>query len=127
MKISIFWFRRDLRIEDNTALNAALNAGLPVLPIFIFDVNILEELTKDDPRVTFIYETLSSINNQFYKKESSLKILNGKPVSVFRKLIIEYKIAQVFFNKDYEPYSLIRDKDVKAWAPKPDIRLPDEW
>ena len=114
MKISIFWFRRDLRVEDNTALNAALNAGLPVLPIFIFDVNILEELTKDDPRVNFIYETLSSINNQFYKKESSLKILKGKPVSVFRKLIIKYKIAQVFFNKDYEPYSLIRDKDVKA-------------
>jgi len=115
MKISIFWFRRDLRIEDNTALNAALNAGLPVLPIFIFDVNILEELTKDDPRVNFIYETLSSINNHFYKKGSSLRILYGKPVSVFRKLIIEYKIAQVFFNKDYEPYSIIRDKDVKTF------------
>ena len=59
MKINIFWFRRDLRLDDNNALFQAASSGLPVLPLFIFDSNITDELPADDPRITFIYETLS--------------------------------------------------------------------
>jgi deoxyribodipyrimidine photo-lyase len=62
MKINIFWLRRDLRLEDNTALNHALEKGLPVLPVFIFDINIIDELPPDDPGISFIYYTLSSIS-----------------------------------------------------------------
>ena len=49
MKISIYWFRRDLRLEDNNALYGALQSKEPVLPLFIFDENILNELPDDDP------------------------------------------------------------------------------
>ena len=56
--ISVFWFRRDLRIEDNTALTKALSSGYPVLPVFIFDTQIIDELPADDARISFIYKQL---------------------------------------------------------------------
>ena len=71
MKINIHWFRRDLRLEDNSALNKALNSGLPVLPVFIFDTNIINELQPDDPRVDFIYNNLLSINKEIQKHSRS--------------------------------------------------------
>ena len=61
-KVVVFWFRRDLRLEDNTALNHAMQTGVPVLPLFIFDTAILEDLPKDDPRISFIYDQLRKIN-----------------------------------------------------------------
>ena len=109
MKINIFWFRRDLRLDDNTALNHALAEGLPVLPVFIFDTNITEELPADDPRITFIYDNLSQIDKSLKKSGSSLLILKGDPVNLWRKLISENDINAVFINKDYEPYSISRD------------------
>lgn len=79
MKINIFWFRRDLRLSDNTALYRALNAGLPVLPVFIFDTDITDELQSDDPRISFIYSALYDINNELQKSGSSLLIKKGDP------------------------------------------------
>ena len=114
MKATIFWFRRDLRLRDNIASYHALNSGLPVLPIFIFDTNILEELAEDDARVSFIHNTLSAIHKQLQLKGTSLKVLTGEPVNVWVKLITEYQVAQVYFNKDYEPYALARDSQVKS-------------
>jgi deoxyribodipyrimidine photo-lyase len=114
MKITIFWFRRDLRLEDNTALHYALNSGLPVLPVFIFDTNILEELPRDDARVSFIYNTLQSIDDRLRQKGGLLKVLKGEPVRVWEQLITDYEIAQVYFNKDYEPYALARDSRIKS-------------
>ena len=67
-KINVFWFRRDLRLDDNKALEAALNSVLPVLPVFIFDTIITDELSADDPRIGFVYETLASINKELNKK-----------------------------------------------------------
>ena len=75
MKISIFWYRRDLRLEDNTGLFEALNENENVLPIFIFDDSILDELPEDDARVNFIYESLSKINKQLNNHNASLQIL----------------------------------------------------
>ena len=122
MAISIFWFRRDLRLEDNTALYHALNSGLLVLPIFIFDTNILEELDEDDARVSFIYNTLQSINKRLNKKGSSLKILYGDPIKVWEKLITEFQVERVYFNKDYETYALTRDNNVKSFLDKNGIQ-----
>ena len=109
MKVSVFWFRRDLRLDDNTALEAAINSGYPVLPLFIFDANIIDELSSDDPRVSFIYKTLKSINEEFIKKGSSLYVVKGDPAEIWKKFIKTFDIAAVYINKDYEPYALERD------------------
>ena len=112
MKISIIWFRRDLRLEDNIALDKALGSGLPVLPLFIFDENILNELPADDARVNFIYQTLTSIHDKLAKKGSSLLCKKGDPVNVWKELIKEFDIGNVFTNKDYEPYAIKRDFEI---------------
>ncbi|KPL21963.1 MAG: deoxyribodipyrimidine photolyase, partial [Bacteroides sp. SM1_62] len=122
MKLSVFWFRRDLRLEDNTALNQALSSGLPVLPIFIFDQNIIEELPRDDARISFIYDRLQLINRELNKKESSLKIFKGQPVRVWENIISNYEIDQVFINRDYEPYALQRDTEIRAMLSKKGIK-----
>ena len=80
MKVSIFWFRRDLRLEDNIALYESISTKKNVLPIFIFDDNILNELPNDDPRVNFIYQTLFDINLVLQKHNTSLLILKGKTI-----------------------------------------------
>lgn len=122
MKINIFWFRRDLRLEDNVALDHALNEKLPVLPVFIFDSNITDELPRDDPRVNFIHDRLSGINNELKISGGSLKILKGDPLKIWEELlIISYDINAVFINKDYEPYALKRDNAVEALLKKRDI------
>ncbi len=123
MKINIFWFRRDLRLNDNTGLYRALSSELPVLPLFIFDNNITDELQHDDPRISFIYETLSSINKYLNKSGSSLLILKGDPVTIWKKLIASYDIHEVYINKDYEPYAIRRDKIIEDVLGKNHISL----
>jgi|WetSurMetagenome_2_1015567.scaffolds.fasta_scaffold110251_1 deoxyribodipyrimidine photo-lyase len=123
MKINIAWFRRDLRLDDNTALNQALTSGLPVLPVFIFDTNISEELTPDDPRISFIYETLFSINNVLKKSGSSIYILKGEPERIWKELLVSFDINSVFINKDYEPYAIQRDKAIESILNNNQIRL----
>lgn len=110
--ISIFWFRRDLRLEDNVGLNAALDAGLPVLPIFIFDKNILEELDESDGRVSFIYDQLFKINTELKKRGGSVLVEIGQPTMVLEKVIQKYMVKHVFTNQDYEPYGIKRDLEV---------------
>jgi deoxyribodipyrimidine photo-lyase len=123
MKINVFWFRRDLRLEDNTGLNKALDSGLPVLPIFIFDDEIIGELPADDARISFIYGRLSRIDKELQKKGSSLYVLKGKPVDVFKKLIVSFDVNSVFINKDYEPYAIMRDKAVSGLVTKKQISM----
>ncbi|MCG9790934.1 cryptochrome/photolyase family protein [Flavobacterium algicola] len=108
-KVSFFWFRRDLRLEDNIGLFNALQSSNPIIPLFIFDEAILEQLPKDDARVTFIYESLSTINTTLSTVGSSLNIQKGKTKEVWNTLMQEYDIQEVFWNKDYEPYALERD------------------
>lgn len=114
MKINIFWFRRDLRLEDNTALIKALAEGIPVLSVFIFDTSIIDELPHDDARISFIYDTLSELNVQLQKFESSLLILKGDPLIIWKNLAETYNINAVYINKDYEPYSVSRDLSVES-------------
>jgi deoxyribodipyrimidine photo-lyase len=112
MKVSIFWFRRDLRIEDNTALYHALQSGNPVIPVFIFDKEILDELDPSDARVNFIYERLAIINDFLEDHNSSIHIFKGSVEDVFSNLLNEYEVQEVFVNEDYEPYALQRDEQV---------------
>jgi deoxyribodipyrimidine photo-lyase len=111
-KISIFWFRRDLRLHDNIALFNALKSGEKVLPIFIFDTSILDKLSKNDARVSFIIKELRSMNEHLKSFDASIDILHGKPIEVFESLIKKYQIASVFTNQDYEPYAIRRDQEI---------------
>ncbi|HRZ31652.1 MAG TPA: deoxyribodipyrimidine photo-lyase [Flavobacterium sp.] len=110
--MNIFWFRRDLRLDDNVGLFHALNSTEEVLPVFIFDESILAELPKDDARVTFIHELLSKIQEQLALQGKSLAVFHGKPIAVFKQLISEHSISTVYTNNDYEPYARKRDKEI---------------
>ena len=110
--MNIFWFRRDLRLDDNVGFFHALNNDANVLPIFIFDEDILSQLPKDDHRVNFIHQLLVKMQNQLQAIGKSLAVFHGKPVDVFSKLILENTIETVYTNHDYEPYARKRDKEL---------------
>jgi len=110
--MNIFWFRRDLRLEDNTGLFHALKSDEEVLPIFIFDEQILSQLPKDDARVTFIHQQLEKMQSQLKVIGKSLAVFHGNPFEVFGKLISENQIQTVFTNHDYEPYARKRDLEL---------------
>src|SRR5947209_15787673 len=104
---SIFWFRRDLRLHDNTALYHALSAELRVVPIFIFDTEILKQLEdKADSRVTFIHKSLQQLENELQKLGSHLQVFYGKPQEVLKKLLRSKEYSKLFLNHDYEPYAI---------------------
>ena len=124
-KVNVFWFRRDIRISDNTALRAALKGDLPVLILFIFDESILDELLMDDPRVNFIYEELHKINESLKSLDSSILVKKGEPILEWKKLISEYEINCVFSNRDYEPYALQRDNEIKLFLKESGIQWQD--
>ncbi|MBK0371227.1 cryptochrome/photolyase family protein [Flavobacterium agrisoli] len=111
-KVSFFWFRRDLRWEDNTALWHALQSEFRVIPLFIFDTAILNELPQNDARVTFIYQTLQNLHQQLLPFQSSILIQKGTVLEVWNSLLEEFDIQGLFFNKDYEPFALERDSAV---------------
>ena len=113
--LTLFWFRRDLRLNDNAGLYHALKSGMPVLPVFIFDTDILDSLTsKTDKRVQFIHDALVAIQAELKKMGSSLYVLHGRPLDCFRQLATEFNINAVYTNHDYEPYALKRDNEIKA-------------
>ena len=108
--VNIFWFRRDLRLTDNAGLYHALKSNNSVLPIFIFDKNILDKLAdKADRRVAFIHKALEEIQSSLIKSDSSLEVFYTTPAEAFEKLLLKYKIEKVFTNHDYEPYAIERD------------------
>lgn len=114
--INIFWFRRDLRLDDNKGFFEALKSGIPVLPIFIFDKTILENLPKEDARVTFIHNTLQKLNAKLKEEHSSgIAMLHDKPIEVFKQLLETHNIQNVFTNHDYEPYATKRDSEIKTF------------
>ncbi len=114
-EVAVFWFRRDLRLHDNHGLYKALTSKEPVLPIFIFDTEILHTLPKNDARVSFIYQQLVKLNTQLEQFQSSIFIFNETPLEAFKKLIDKYSIRTVYTNHDYEPYARERDKQIKEY------------
>src|SRR5690242_9610577 len=115
-KINVFWFRRDLRFNDNTALYHALTGKFPVLAVFLFDKTILNQLDdKKDKRVSFIYKTLAQINAELQEHHSSLYVLHDTPVKAFEKICSDFDVKEVFTNHDYEPYAIERDAEIKSF------------
>ena len=119
--VTVFWFRRDLRLDDNVALNKALCSEYDVLPIFIFDQEILDKLPRNDARVSFIHEQLENIDKILKEQGSSILVKQGKPIEVWKALVDEFSIKKVFFNKDYEPYALKRDREIIAFLQEHNI------
>lgn len=124
MEINVFWFRRDLRLEDNAGLYHALKGDKPVIPIFIFDTEILNDLEdKADRRISFIYEALEDVQAKLLKLNSSLQVYYGSPLKIFKKIITEYKIGTVFTNHDYEPYAMQRDEAINKYLEQQGIKF----
>ena len=122
--VNIFWFRRDLRLEDNAGLYQALNDKNPVLPIFIFDKNILNHLTdKSDRRVEFIHDAVSEIHQQLTTIGSTIEVIYGTPEAAFQSLTKKYKIEKVYTNHDYEAYARDRDTQIKNILAEKNIQL----
>ncbi|MCR9183439.1 MAG: DNA photolyase family protein [Flavobacteriaceae bacterium] len=121
-KVNIFWFRRDLRLDDNVGFYKSLKGKFPVLPIFIFDTEILEQLPKDDARVTFIHDSLQVMRKILQEhSESSIAMYHGKPLDVFINILKDFDIQNVITNHDYEPYAIKRDKEVADFLSKKNI------
>ena len=123
-KLNLFWFRRDLRLIDNRGLYEALQSELPVLPIFIFDTNILDKLeNKEDKRVDFIFQALEKLNEYLEKQGKSIQIFYGKSLEIYENLSQQYEIGNVFCNEDYEPYAIKRDQDIKDFLASKNINF----
>jgi len=113
-KVNIFWFRRDLRLNDNAGLYHALKSKQPVVPIFIFDSKILDKLEdKNDARVHFIHNALVDLNTSIQTFDSGLQVFHGDPIDIWKTLLKKYEIDTVFTNDDFESYALERDQAVE--------------
>jgi deoxyribodipyrimidine photo-lyase len=118
--VTLFWFRRDLRLQDNAGLYYALKENTSVLPVFIFDTEILDNLDDEkDARVEFIHQALQQVKTELEKLGSSLAVFHGNPVEIFKRL----NPKAVYTNHDYEPYGNNRDAQVKKILEKKGSRL----
>jgi deoxyribodipyrimidine photo-lyase len=114
-KLNIFWFRRDMRLNDNVGLHFCLKSELPTLCVFIFDKKILESLPKDDKRVSFIHDTLKNLKKSIQLLGSDLLILHETSEDAFKQISEQYSIQAVYFNEDFEPYAISRDSKIKRF------------
>lgn len=120
-ELILFWFRRDLRLEDNVGLYHALykakQSGLEVLPLFIFDTTILDKLSdKADRRVDFIHQTITALQDKLIEQGKSILVKKGLPITVFKSLLTEYNIKEIYTNHDYEPMAMERDAAIEKLA-----------
>ena len=121
--INVFWFRRDLRLTDNKGLWHALASGKKIVPLFIFDEDILQSLSKNDARVSFIHHLLENMHNILSDNSSGIIIKHGKPIDIWKNLVKEYTIDAVYCNEDYEPYGINRDREISAFLSTNSIPL----
>lgn len=122
--IAIFWHRRDLRLHDNASLYHALKGDLPVLPLFIFDAHILDDLAdKKDARVEFIHQHITQLHSQLEALGSTIRVEHGSPAEVWKRLLDELPVGAVYTNHDYEPYALQRDEEVRRLLAERQIPL----
>lgn len=116
VQVNVFWFRRDLRLYDNHGLSKALRGSFPVVPIFIFDRNILDSCARDDGRVSFIHQQLTKIKQELQSWGSDLKVFYGTPIEALDQLRQNFSVQHLISNRDYEPYALDRDKAIMAYC-----------
>jgi deoxyribodipyrimidine photo-lyase len=123
-KVNLLWLRRDLRLHDNAALYYALKGTLSVVPVFIFDKNILDRLEeKKDRRVEFIRDAIVSMQERLVKSGSSLEVFYGTPNEIFTNITKEFDVETVYTNHDYEPYAIERDEAIKSLLVKKNIQF----
>lgn len=120
-KVNIFWFRRDLRLEDNTGLYHALDSEYPVIPIFIYDKNILKGLEDNDARVSFIHDSISSIREKLTSHNKDILTYFNTPEDAWKEILNTYDIHSVYSNEDYEPYGMARDRKIEKILSNNDI------
>lgn len=121
----IHWFRRDLRLSDNTALRAALRSGRPVLPLFIFDPAILDSPRTGAPRVAFLLRALQALDDQVRAQGSALVVRFGEPEAVLLALVRETRAQAIYANEDYTSYARKRDEKLRRVLPVPLHTYPD--
>ncbi|HMN68683.1 MAG TPA: deoxyribodipyrimidine photo-lyase [Bdellovibrionales bacterium] len=114
--VTVFWFRRDLRLEDNRGLEKALVQGRPVVPVFIFDSDILKSLSGRDARVEFIHGTLRDLDERLKKFGSALQVYFDTPENAWREILKRFRVEAIHLNEDYEPYALKRDRKIADLA-----------
>lgn len=117
----MFWFRRDLRLDDNVGLYHAIKNETKLVPIFIFDSDILDRLPKEDPRVCFLHEQIEELNQQLAESNKKIHVYHGKPIDIFRKILSANAVHAVYTNRDYEPYATQRDAEIKALLSENDV------
>lgn len=121
---AIFWFRRDLRLKDNAGLYHALKENRELIPVFIFDRNILNKLEdKDDARVSYIHQELERLQDELSELDSSMHVFYGAPKNVWKELLEHFKIEAVYTNHDYEPYATQRDNEIKEFLASKNIHF----
>ncbi len=123
MSTALFWHRRDLRIQDNAGLYKALKKNIDVIPVFIFDLNILKELPKNDQRVRFIHGEITALQKAYHAHGSGLLVVHGDPKIEIPKLAQQFGASEVYINRDYEPKALARDLHVFESLKKVNIDL----
>ncbi len=122
--VSVFWFRRDLRLEDNAGLWKALKSGHAVLPIFVFDRNILDKLEdRSDARVSFLHDRITALDQELKALGSSLKVFYGTPMEAMEELSSSFDVRGVYLNRDYDPYANARDTAVFEYWKAKDIAV----
>lgn len=121
-KVTLFWMRRDLRLDDNAGLYQALKESGDVLPVFIFDTEILQRLEdKNDARVTFIYETLSELKGSLQKRGSDLVVRFGDSLQSIQDLCQDFEVKAIYTNHDYEGPARRRDEKVQKFCESKNI------
>jgi deoxyribodipyrimidine photo-lyase len=120
---SIFIFRRDYRLFDNSAFIESYKNSDSILPIFIFT----PEQTKDNEYFSsnsfqFLLESLNNLDDELKDKfKSQLHYYYGTNIAVLEKLLKEYKYNSIYFNIDYTPYAVKRDNEIKDFCKKNSI------
>ena len=122
-KVTLFWFRRDLRLYDNAGLFEALKHNENVLPVFIFDPQILSELESTDLRVPFIHQTVLALKQKLQNQNSDLWIDYGAPLEIIQKIAKKFQVQAIYLNHDFEPSAIARDQKVQAWAKTENIEF----
>ena len=121
-KVAIHWFRRDLRLTDNAGLYHSLKSGLKVQCVFIFDKEILSELSdKKDKRVQFIHGQIESLHQKLNSLGACLDVRYGSPIKIWKEILKDYSVEEVYTNYDYEPYAKERDEEIESLLKKNSI------
>jgi len=115
MKSVIWWIRRDIRLEDNPALQAALQTGLPVIPLFILDPKLLQE--PSTRRQAFLFQALQNLDDALHQLGNRLLIRQGDPLQVLQWIMREIPVDAIFAEEDYSPYAIRRDSQIQNTFP----------